>query len=56
MTPGQIGRYQILSLLGQGSMSTVYQARDPVIDRNVVVKVVTIFAGSRLKEPVGIGW
>ena len=42
MTPSYIGRYKILDLLGQGSMSTVYQARDPDLERDVVVKVVTL--------------
>jgi TolB-like protein/predicted Ser/Thr protein kinase len=35
----RLGRYQNLSLLGQGGMGSVYQALDPVLDRRVAIKV-----------------
>ncbi len=38
-TPGSIGRYQILSELGQGAMGMVYLAQDPVLKRKVAIKV-----------------
>ena len=36
-----IGRYQVLGLLGQGGMGEVHLARDPVLDRNVAVKLIS---------------
>jgi eukaryotic-like serine/threonine-protein kinase len=37
--PAQIGRYQILRLLGRGAMGRVLLAHDPVLDRDVAVKL-----------------
>jgi tetratricopeptide (TPR) repeat protein len=36
----RIGRYEIVSLLGRGGMSSVYRAKDPHLDRDVALKLV----------------
>ena len=37
-----LGRYKILSIIGQGAMGVVYKAVDPMIDRIVAIKTVNI--------------
>jgi len=38
----KIGRYEILDEIGEGAMGTVYRARDPLIERTVAIKTVSI--------------
>jgi serine/threonine-protein kinase len=49
----KLGRYQILGEIGKGAMGVVYRARDPMINREVALKVIPLaeeFDGYELEE------
>src|SRR5712692_6790078 len=46
----RVGRYEIIKELGRGGMATVYQARDPKIDRVVAIKIISIESQSRADQ------
>ncbi|HEX7455365.1 MAG TPA: serine/threonine-protein kinase, partial [Gallionella sp.] len=46
----QLGRYEVISELGQGAMGVVYKARDPLIDRIVAIKTINLGLAQEDKE------
>ncbi|NNM00198.1 MAG: serine/threonine protein kinase, partial [Gammaproteobacteria bacterium] len=43
--PEKIGKFEVLSILGQGSMGVVYKGHDSYVDRPVAIKVATNTGG-----------
>jgi serine/threonine protein kinase len=53
LAAGDIGLYQMLSLLGKGGMGAVYRVTDTKLDREVAIKVLpTAFAADAELHPV----
>jgi serine/threonine-protein kinase len=48
--PRQLGRYEVIELVGQGAMGTVYRGKDPAIDRAVALKTVRFGAQANAEE------
>lgn len=46
----QLGRYEIVGELGQGAMGIVYKAKDPLIDRIVAIKTISLNLAMDEKE------
>jgi len=42
MANQKIGRFEILSTLGQGAMGVVYRATDPLLERTVAIKTISL--------------
>ncbi|MCB1909290.1 MAG: serine/threonine protein kinase [Rhodocyclaceae bacterium] len=40
--PAHVGRYRVTGMLGKGAMGTVYRAEDPLIERDVAIKVLSL--------------
>ena len=45
--PRQLGRFQLLRLLGRGTQASVWLARDPWLERDVAIKLLAPAPGSR---------
>ena len=48
--PTKFGRYTVKGILGEGAMGTVYLGEDPLIGREVAIKVIRAHAGLRGAE------
>ena len=46
----QLGRYEVIGELGQGAMGIVYKAKDPLIDRIVAIKTISLNLALEEKE------
>ena len=47
--PSQIGKYEVITVAGEGNMGTVYEGHDPFADARVAIKLCPITEGSGFK-------
>ena len=40
-TPATIGRYEVIERVGRGGMGVLYRGRDPVLEREVAIKLMS---------------
>ena len=50
----RIGKYEILRELGRGAMGQVYEARHPVMDKTVAIKVFRAGAAALVDQALAI--
>jgi predicted Ser/Thr protein kinase len=50
MQPRRLGKYEVTGRLGTGAMGDVYRAHDPVLDRDVAIKVLKGSAGDEATQ------
>jgi len=48
--PERLGRYEVIELVGQGAMGSVYRGKDPAIDRLVALKTIRFEYGKTEEE------
>ena len=50
--PLKYGNYDLLEIIGQGGMGTVYKARHKMMKHDVAIKVISVKAGGRIRQSI----